>query len=276
MGDDVEQEEHAEVKSEGPEVLSTGLKLSLTPEVVGEVWGLAGDHEAQSKTVSRLSLPGLSDPHAFRAQVVSDFYLFNLVHAKSLGLLPRQAAVFHAIMEEVFLCIGPDQDMESDACFERFRTLLLAHSIDRPPEHLAVFKGNEARLLSDFVTSTFFKHILLYKYCLSCQREVESMRLNISVDAPIPPPDLSSARQVRTSRKSSAAVAGEKPDEAAADGDEQDKPELDEELEEVEAIVRAKLEETRKALEAKLDEREELFKQNLAKLEESSPKSKKK
>lgn len=56
-------------------------------------------------------------------------------------------------------------------CFREFQRLVLQHAAANPPESLAIFKVSEAKLLTDFAAATFFKHLLLYQFCMNCPQD---------------------------------------------------------------------------------------------------------
>merc|ERR1712194_21469 len=130
-------------------------------------------------------------------------------------------------------------------------------------------KGTEVRLLSDFASTTLFKHFLLHQYCLNFDREVETMHVSIGLDRPWAPADLldlKAAKERPKKAKEEPGLLGPRTgstDEAAEAGEAtQEDSSAVEELspeEEVERLVAQKLEETKAKLEAKLENREASF-----------------
>merc|ERR1712228_800863 len=78
-------------------------------------------------------------------------------------------------------------------CFHEFQQLLLQHAQNDP----RIFSLAEARSLTDYASNTFFKHFLLYQFCISTSRDACRLRLHAEVENPIAPPDLNSGRLVR-------------------------------------------------------------------------------
>merc|ERR1711985_105709 len=64
-----------------------------------------------------------------------------------------------------------------------------------------IFLTEQAKLLSDFASMTLFKHYLLYQYMLYHPRETQVLRFEMNYEQPLPPPDLSAARLVRSDRR---------------------------------------------------------------------------
>lgn len=260
--------------------LSTGLSLPLRGKDVSELWSLHEDYDAQSGLISAWLRLMETFPVPEQRQIVCDFHLFVIIHARSLCLTGVQGAVFTSIMCQVLAmmkCVavedekGPSKEQLSavtaSACFDEFQRLILVHSMDKPPECLQIFKGSEVRLLTDFVAQTFFKHFLLYQYCLNFNRDVETLRFGIGLSRPFPPPELSGARKVarKVKEEDPDSITDEHDDKLPgscepADGQEQG--ELNED-EEIERMVAEKLLEVEERLKAKVNQREEDFRQRM-------------
>lgn len=219
---------------EGPEELTTGLKLPLGAQAVEEVWALGEDHEAQAALLlaklDEVGALGEDTADGFRQDIIRDFHLHNMVHCKTISLTARQTAVFHAVMRQVIDTVRkkstpaglPGDNYTSLDAFGDFQRLVLDHAVDRPPDQLGIFAGSEARLLTDYASLTFFKHYLLYQYVLSFPREIETLRVEATIEAPLGIPALQEARLIpEPKRKSSSKTPAE--DEAApqeGDGEE--------------------------------------------------------
>jgi len=251
--------------------LSTGLKLPLTGREVEQVWAMQGDIDKQVKLLTKL----LGLEGAFRSQsrreIVRDFHMFNLTHAKSLCLSSIQAATFVSIMQGMLAMMTSQpvtvRSRVSDlcsvsTCFTEFERVILLHSVNEPPSRLEIFRASEVRLLTDFSSMTLFKHFLLYQYCVNFDPEVQTLRFALRVERPLPLLDLNAATLKPSRSKSQEAgehAARDAPPEPSLD----DKEPTEEQ--EIERAVQERLRETEAALEAKLAAREEAF---LARLEE--------
>jgi len=254
--------------------LTTGLKLPLRGVDVAKIWAL-GDcaFDKQSDLISQML--GLKERFGTgRREIVCDYHLYNLIHAKSLCLSSAQGAVFHAIMDQMLslmrnptakLDTKPEQMFTAEQCFNRFQELVLAHSRQEPPDCLAIFSDSEVRLLTDFASVTMFKHYLLYQYSINFDREIETLRFNPHLERPSPPPELAlgSLKKAERQKKEDNGhhATGELNQEASVDLD--DGRELTEE-EKIEMLVMEKLRETEDKLQARLEQRETEFMQRVA------------
>lgn len=255
------------------DALSTGLRLTLRGVDVQKIWGL-GDEAFEKQSELIMQLLGLQERYGTgRREIMCDFHLYNLVHARSLCLTHVQAAVFHAIMDDILRMMlsstatpdtRPEDMFTAEQCFNHFQTRILAHARQDPPDRLLIFKDSEVRLLTDFASVTLFKHYLLYQYCINFDREIETLRFNPYLEQPSPPPDLTLATLKKAERQKQAPESGHHADrelnqEAAY---EEEEVELTEE-DKIQFIVQEKLKETEERLHARLAQREAEFMQRL-------------
>lgn len=260
--------------------LPTGLQLLIKGSLLQEIWQCEGDYEEQTRLLTQHL--GLEEayPAPSQRQIVCDFHIFNLAHAKSVCLTQIQACVFVTILANVLAMMRSDSATEktkpselctASVCFKEFKRLILDHAVEDPPGRLGIFKNSEVKLLTDFVSATLFKHFLLYQYCVNFDREVQMLRFEMRVEKPNPPLDLTIARpRERESEEIAAPGQNELAQESGGAEDE----ELTEEEREVERIVKEKLEATEARLMARLGEREEAFKSKLESLPAAAPKKK--
>jgi len=180
--------------------LSTGLKLLLTQQQVEELWGL---EDAARRDRLQECLQITDAAHNFRSEVIVDFHYYNLMHGQAICLSAFKTAVFVAIMAEVLASLprkSPTSDTHGEPytcpdCFREYKRLILLHALDRPPEQVLVFVSSEVRLLTDFVNLTLMKHFHLYQYCLLYNREVDTVRIEVSLEEPFcTPPSLEHAK----------------------------------------------------------------------------------
>jgi len=254
--------------------LSTGLKLPLRGVDVEKIWGIEeGAFEKQSDMIMKLL--GLTERYGTgRREIVCDFHLYNLVHAKSLCLSAVQGAVFHAIMDEMLHLMSqvaaisdtrPEDMFTAEQCFNHFEKRILAHARQDPPERLGIFRDSEVRLLTDFTSVTLFKHYLLYQYCINFDREIETLRFNPFLERPSPTPDLMLATLKKAERQKQVPENGHHVDrefsQEATIGQEEEM-EITEE-DKIHQIVQEKLKETEDKLHARLEQRETEFMQRL-------------
>jgi hypothetical protein len=189
-----------EPKPEPITTLPTGLKLIVTAEQVADLWAVQ-DLAARRKALA--AQVGIADAdHNFQNEVILDFHYCNLAHCQSLCLPALQTAVFISLMSEVLFSMkrpSPTSSTQGEPytcpdCFREYQRLCLQHAVDKPPSSVAYFVSSQVRLLTDFVNLTLMKHFHLYQYCLLHAREVDTVRVDVTLEEPSAPPDLNQAK----------------------------------------------------------------------------------
>jgi len=182
-----------------PTVLPTGLQLLVTAEQVGELWA---EKDLAARRGALAAMVNITDAdHDFRSEVELDFHYCNLAHCQSLCLDALKTAVFLSIMAQVLGSMkrpSPTSPTQGEPytcpdCFREYKRLVMLHAVDKPPA-AAYFVSSEVRLLTDFVNLTIMKHFHLYQYCFLFPREVETVRVDVTLEEPSAPPDLNEAK----------------------------------------------------------------------------------
>lgn len=270
--------------------LSTGLQLPLRPADITHIWMLREDYAKMGEMVVQLTCLDEAFPGKEQRQLVRDFHLLNILHCKSLQLDHRQTSVFVAIMGNVLNLMRSQQTMERsspeqccsiEGAFKEFQRLLVTHCQGAAPASLSIFRVSEAKMLTDFATTTLFKHFKLYQYCINLPREVQLLRFSMALDRPQGPPDLRhgklkepSQRKKRGSKEIPAARGlSEDAGVATADGDQGDTGDSAED-QEVRRLVEARLAESRAMLDEKLQQRQDKLNKRLEDKREGAGKKK--
>jgi hypothetical protein len=244
--------------------LSTGLRLPLTGRQVEQVWAVCNDLGAQGRLLSQLLALEESYPSPAQRDIVCDYHIFNLMHAKVISFSSLQAAVFVSIMQRMLDMMKiegagpntrPSDGHDVATCFAEFECMILAHSM-KGPEKLDIFRGSDVKLLTDFASLTVFKHFLLYQYCMNFPVEVQVTRIGVNVQRPWPLPDLSGAT-LRASSVPSKHQISENVESMDGASPLKGSGPLTSEEDEIDRLVRQKLQEAEEALDAKLKDREE-------------------
>jgi len=104
-----------------------------------------------------------------------DFYFQNWAFAKEHRFSTKKSSTFLSLMKTVF-----DNDMSSndlsdsiEKSFDKFRKLLLLHSVERPPQSTGIFTTDDVRAITDFITNGYYRHYRLYKYVFTKRVHVQ-------------------------------------------------------------------------------------------------------
>jgi hypothetical protein len=272
----MEEEEEQPAQETGEETavseLSTGLKLIVTEAQIEEL--LKQDPAGRRAKLGNL-LAIEDAEYNFRSEVVLNFHFFNIEHALSLCLSPIKIAVFITIMKEVLDKMSlpsPTSETKGESytcpdCFREYKRLIMMHAVENPPTSLAIFVSSEVRLLTDYVNLTLMKHFHLYQYCLLFPREVDTVRVEVSLEEPCDPPSLANAKLLEdhAAQPAWAPTAVPGPELPGADAPDQAEEGADDLLDnlvdrnlkaEVRELIERKMDQLSATLAERLDERE--------------------
>merc|ERR1712025_277836 len=83
-----------------------------------------------------------------------------------MGTKEKTSTVFSIVKKVFESCTETSYDNLDDT-FKFFKTLLIAHSVQRPPFSIEIFSTLDVERISDHVVNTFFKHFQMYKHAFT-------------------------------------------------------------------------------------------------------------
>lgn len=102
-----------------------------------------------------------------------DLYSHVVLFSKKLGLEADQLSALFSIVKDVHsLCVSTAHDNTADAV-KLFKELVVCHSVSRPPYSVGLFSLAQAKAITDYVLSTYFKHFKLYKFAYTKQLRLD-------------------------------------------------------------------------------------------------------
>ena len=144
------------------------LYADLQPEGLAAL-DAAVDEAAQRATLSEL----LALPQAgLRQEVLLELYMNAISFARSKAFSVEKTSTFFSIvkrnheeMTEAFL--PPDRS------WEYFKSLLEAHSVQRPPHSVGIFTLSELKSITEFALTHYYAHFKLYRYAFTLRHVKE-------------------------------------------------------------------------------------------------------
>merc|ERR1711869_181075 len=76
--------------------------------------------------------------------------------------------------------------LRSEETWDLTKSMLLRHSVTRPPYSVAVFSANDLKVIMDYVLNTFFRHFNLYQYVYVPHRQLKLRGKTSTFLPPIP------------------------------------------------------------------------------------------
>eukprot|EP00743_Colponemidia_sp_Colp-15_P002599 GILK01002816.1.p1 GENE.GILK01002816.1~~GILK01002816.1.p1 ORF type:complete len:233 (+),score=36.85 GILK01002816.1:53-700(+) len=106
-----------------------------------------------------------------RNQILADFHFNNFTFAQDNHFSAEKMSTLLSLLKFIqHNAIEADMPMEQN--FQQFKTLLLRHSVQRPPYSIGVFSESDVRSIADFVTNSFYRHYKLYMYAFNMKKQL--------------------------------------------------------------------------------------------------------
>lgn len=96
-----------------------------------------------------------SPPFTAKQTILLDMYYHTLAFAKSLVMSPEQTSVLFSLIKSTHENAVSSPFITFDADFAYFKSLLLSHSINRPPYSIRIFSLKHVKAISDWATQGF-------------------------------------------------------------------------------------------------------------------------
>ncbi|XP_062516843.1 cilia- and flagella-associated protein 119-like [Corticium candelabrum] len=110
-----------------------------------------------------------------KSGIIADLYFYALQFAEENSFSYEQTSAFFSIVKATHhKCIETPYDSMQET-YEFFKSLLLCHSVKRPPYSIGIFAMAEVEKIRDYVLKSYFKHFRMYKYAFT-----PKVRLDIS------------------------------------------------------------------------------------------------
>ena len=103
-----------------------------------------------------------SDPK--KVVILSDWHFYNYAYCKERAFSSRQTCCFMSMMHHVFVSDVGNAASTAQSSHEAFESILLKHAVERPPVSIKVFNQDQVSSIMDYVTNSYYRHFLLYKY----------------------------------------------------------------------------------------------------------------
>eukprot|EP00026_Physarum_polycephalum_P015929 Phypoly_transcript_16733.p1 GENE.Phypoly_transcript_16733~~Phypoly_transcript_16733.p1 ORF type:complete len:249 (+),score=46.30 Phypoly_transcript_16733:1-747(+) len=118
-----------------------------------------------------------------------ELYFQTLNFAFKSEFTPAKISTFFSILKLVHFHAITTPGITLEALFGLFKSLLVNHSIPRPPYSVLVFSLLDVQNITNYVTNTYFRHLKLYLYIFTKKRvlHIHNGTTNIEVPPLLPP-----------------------------------------------------------------------------------------
>lgn len=109
-----------------------------------------------------------------KLKILINFHFHNYAFCKDRAFDAKQTSTFMSIMNEIFIVDAEtNSSLNSvDLSFQRFKDLVLKHSVERPPKSVQVFQPVHLEYILTFALERYFRNLKLYSYIFAHQSKI--------------------------------------------------------------------------------------------------------
>eukprot|EP00727_Mastigamoeba_balamuthi_P013860 m51a1_g9097 hypothetical protein (203) ;mRNA; f:72248-73063 len=139
----------------------------------------------------------ITDQDPDRSIVLEDMFFHALQFAFDHSYTAPKTWAFLSILKRLHTAsmLGA-KALRMEDSFALFKSMLVSHSIQRPPYSVRVFSLDEAKLITRYVTHTYYRHYKLYQYVFTKRRLLDLSQRQVVIQVPPDIPPLSIATLV--------------------------------------------------------------------------------
>lgn len=124
-----------------------------------------------------------------QVRILLDLYGHAVLFAKAEGMSTAKTSTLIGILHTLHETSMADR-LTRAASYDLLRTLMVRHSIARPPYSAAVFSLADVRALDEYLMDTYYRHYKMYYFCF-VPKEVATIRMvPLGALTELPPTDL--------------------------------------------------------------------------------------
>lgn len=130
---------------------------------------------------SFLGLADAADPQSPEA-ILLDFYFYNLSFARGSGFSATKTSTLFSILKQLHEETTNSPFATLEDIFDKFKGLLVKHAVQRPPWSVQIFSLEDVKLITDYVSNTYFRHFKLYRYVFNNQQRLNLRNFDLPVE----------------------------------------------------------------------------------------------
>ena len=136
---------------------------------------LSADTESLQSHLTELLAGKLAGKGDKQSAIELDLFTYAVLFCKKNSFSQEQLSAFFSILKSIHaMCVSTPYDNLQETS-DYFRDLLLRHCVQRPPFSTSLFSVQQAKAITDYVLSTYFRHFKMYKFAFT-----ERVQLSLS------------------------------------------------------------------------------------------------
>ena len=105
--------------------------------------------------------------------VVLDLYYYCLQFCKQSKFSVEQSSAVFSIVKNIHEAAIETPFNNLSHCYKYMKDLILCHSVKRPPFGIELFTPEEAKLVSEYIVNSYFRHFKLYKFVFTPKLQLD-------------------------------------------------------------------------------------------------------
>jgi len=118
-----------------------------------------------------------------RQDAMLEFYTNLLNFARQHNFSAEKTSTLFSLMKHTHHEMV-DAHLTAERSYDLFKSLLLAHSVQRPPYSVGIFTLNEIKLITVYARDNYFRHFKLFRYGFTMKHEKTITLRNSHIEQP--------------------------------------------------------------------------------------------
>jgi len=157
------------------------LWQDLKPEHIAQLDAASDEAATKAVLVSVLGLNDTENP--LRQEVLLEMFVNLLGFTTSNGFSAEKTSTLFSLMKKTHDDMA-DAFLPANQTWDYFRSLLLAHSIQRPPYSVGVFTLKEVEKITAYALENYFRQFKLFRYAFTTRHLKDLSLRNSWIDCP--------------------------------------------------------------------------------------------
>jgi hypothetical protein len=153
-------------------------------------------------------------PSDMQRKILLDLYYHVIRFAKTNGMTGEKQSTLVSIVQKMHTTAMAAKASSQDA-FAILESIMISHSVHRPPYSAAVFAVDDAKLIIDFMMGSYFRHYKLYTYAFSNRSELTVTCSTLGETSEVPPVAAALMKAVPLAQWEAAQAEQQRQEEAA-------------------------------------------------------------
>ena len=105
--------------------------------------------------------------------VLIDLYYYTLQFSRKSNFTSEQTSALFSVIKSIHEAAVETPFNNLPQCYKYMKDLILCHSVKRPPFGIELFGPEEAKLVSEYIVNSYFRHFKLYKFVFTPKLQLD-------------------------------------------------------------------------------------------------------